>query len=293
MKIAFINLTPSISAQQVYYDKSTYGSTLQLNFSTGMAAGTKFYRMFNVKTNFLGLDINNLRHIITPTASYSYGNNSTMPSGDLRIGGGASVPVDDAIALELSNKLQTKRKSQSVDIVDFKVSSNYNITPKTGTKRGSSFSDFLFELKLLPYSWMSFNADTTYNHYEDYFSNVNWDMKFNFSEGRSIGFGHRYQRKAGKEITFDVDWRLHPKWKFGIYERYQFARIPGYKRGLREQEYFISRDLHCWTLEITYNVTRDKGESIWFVFRLKAFPELEFDLNQSYHEPKPGSQLNP
>jgi hypothetical protein len=68
---------------------------------------------------------------------------------------------------------------------------------------------------------------------------------------------------------------------------------PTLKRGLREQEYTVSRDLHCWVWDITYNVKRGHGESIWFVFRLKAFPELEFEFNQSYHEPKPGSQSNP
>jgi hypothetical protein len=41
---------------------------------------------------------------------------------------------------------------------------------------------------------------------------------------------------------------------------------------------------------VTYNVKRGYGDTIWFVFTLKAFPELQFDFNQDYRAPKPGSQ---
>jgi len=56
---------------------------------------------------------------------------------------------------------------------------------------------------------------------------------------------------------------------------------------VRVQEYRIVRDLHCWTSEILYNVSRDVGESIYIVFRLKAFPELPLEFDTEYHRPKP------
>jgi hypothetical protein len=62
---------------------------------------------------------------------------------------------------------------------------------------------------------------------------------------------------------------------------------------MREQQYSISRDLHCWTVDLTYNDKRGYGSTIWLVFRLKAFPENEFGFDQTYHQPKPGSQSNP
>ncbi len=108
-----------------------------------------------------------------------------------------------------------------------------------------------------------------------------------------MSIGQRYQLKGGNEITYDIEWRLTPKWKFSFYQRYNRGHDPTLKRGLREQEYSISRDLHCWAVELTNNVRRGQGEAVWLVFRLKAFPELEFEYNQSYHAPKPGSQSNP
>ena len=301
MKVTFINLTPFASGQWTYYDKSTtiptYGATSTIVFSTGSDASTKFYRLFNIKSNFLGLDINNLRHIITPSIAYSYSKSSIMPSGKARFGGGATTASGSSASLGLSNKLQTKRNNQSVDFLDFNVSNSYAFKPKTGDKRGSSLSDFLFDLKLLPYSWMSINADATYKHSGarsgasyNRLSNVNYDLNFNLGEERSFGVGQRYQLKGGNELTFDLDWRLNPKWKFSAYQRYYRGHETTRARGLREQEYSISRDLHCWTWDITYNIKRGYGESIWFVFTLKAFPELEFNFNESYHAPKPGSQ---
>ena len=299
-KIAFINLTPFISGQDSYSDKSTYGATSTIVFSTGSDASTKFYRLFNIQSNFLGLDINNLRHIITPSIAYSYSKTSLMPSGKARFGGGATTAGGSSAALTLSNKLQTKRKGQSVDLLDLNVTNTYTFKPKTGAKRGSSLSDFLFTLKLLPYSWMSINSDATYVHSGardsvnyHHFSNANYDFNINLGPERSFGIGQRYQLKGGNEMTYNLIWRLSPKWKFSVYERFNRGHDPTLRRGLREQEYSLSRDLHCWTWDMIYNVKRGYGASIWFMFRLKAFPELGFEYNQTYHQPKPGSQLNP
>ena len=295
-KMSVLQLAPFISSQLTYQDKrTTHGSSLDVILSTGSDLSTKFYRLFNVQTNFLGLGIQGLRHIITPTAGYSYSKSGYKA----RFGGGSSIG-SSAVSLGLSNKLQTKRiGQQAVDLIDFNISSSYTIKPKSGEKRGSSLSDLLFDLDLLPYSWLRINADAIYKHTDRYsqnyrhFSEMNYDVNFALGPERTIGFGQRYQRKGGNEITQSLNWRLNPKWRFSLYQRRIIGHSAGLKTGLREQEYTLSRDLHCWIMEFTYNVKRGAGESVWLVFRLKAFPELEFEFNQSYRAPKPGSQSNP
>ena len=59
---------------------------------------------------------------------------------------------------------------------------------------------------------------------------------------------------------------------------------------VKEQEYTLTRDLHCWEMDINFNETRDEGSEIWLVFRLKAFPEMGFDLGTSFNRRKTGSQ---
>jgi len=294
-RVSFIRLTPFAMNRETFYDANVYGSSIapRTIFYAGTDASTKFYRVFNVKSNLLGMDINGLRHIITPTITYSYNHRPTILSSKLKqIDSIDALARNNSAALELSNKLQTKRNNKSVDFVDFRINSTYTFKPKSGDKRGSSLSDILLYLNFLPNSWIRLDADATYSHYKDYFSDAHADINFSLGKERWIGFGERYQRKGSKEFTFDSEWRVNPKWKFGIYERYNFAKVPNYTSGLREQQYTISRDLHCWAFEVTYNVERGKGETIWCVFRLKAFPEIEFNFDQNYHQPKPGSQTN-
>ena len=296
MKLTLIQLTPFIRNQETFYDKDINGSSIAARniFYFGADASTKFYRTFDVKSNFLGMDINGLRHIITPTVSYSYNHEPNIPSSKLKqIDSIDSITHGNSATLELSNKLQTKRKGQTVDFANLRLDTIYTFNSKAGEAGDSGFSDLLMYLDILPYSWMRMNADATYSHVQDAFTVVNNDLVFDFGKERSVAVGQRYQRKGGNELTFSTNWRISPKWKFGIYERYQFAQTASVKKGLSEQEYTISRDLHCWLMDITYNINQDGGNTIWFIFRLKAFPETEFGFQQSYHQPKHGSQSNP
>lgn len=300
LKIAFVQVKPYVANRETvyssYYNHESYAP--RTIFYSGADLSTRFYRFLNVKTGFLGLDINGLRHIITPTVAYAYNHEPTISSNKIKqIDGIDSITRNNSISVLLSNKLQTKRGGNIVDVVDFRVSTTYNNKPKPSSKTGSSFSDFLFEMELLPYSWLRIDGDATYKHSgsrgdPDYnrFTTASLDVNFDFAKGRTIGFGQRYERKGAKELTFNSDWRINPKWKFGIYERYQFNSIPDMKKGLREQQYTIARDMHCWTAQFTYDIDRVDGHSFWFIFRLKAFPDMEFNFEQSYHKPKMGSQ---
>jgi hypothetical protein len=303
MKASVIRLAPFVSSRQTLYDKAEDGSSLPIRniFYSGVDASTKFYRIFNVKSNFLGMEIDSLRHIITPSISYSYNHEPTVSSSKLRqIDSIDAITQNNSATLELSNKLQTKRKDQSVDLLDARVTTSYIYKPKSGDKLGSNFSDFLFNIKLLPYSWLRLEGDATYKHSGsrsdanyNHFSNVNYDIGFDFGKERTFGLGQRYQREGANEMTCSLNWRLNPKWKFATYHKYNFGGDPTLSNGLREQEYTISRDLHCWVMDVTFNSKKNEGSTFWFIFRLKAFPEMEFGFNQSYHQPKSGSQSNP
>ena len=296
-KLAFLELSPFVASRQTFYDKGADGSSslIRTIFYTGLNVNTKFYRIFNVKSNFLGMDINGLRHIITPSIRYAYNHEPTILGSKLKqIDSVDAILRSNAIAFELSNKLQTKRNDQAVDFADFRITGLYDfyaIDPQTNDK--GSFTDFIFNLNILPYSWMRMDADATYKYQEDYFSTVNYDINFNFGEERSLGFGQRYKRKGSNEITSGLNWRLTPKWKFSIFESYNLGHDPALRRGLREQEYSLSRDLHCWTMDVSCNVKKSEGVSVWLIFKLKAFPEMGFGFNQSYHAPQSGSQANP
>lgn len=302
MKVSFIYVTPFVMDRETVYDKDAGGSAIapRTVFYTGADASTKFFRVFNVKSNFLGMDINSLRHIITPSIGYAYNHEPTIQNSKIKqFDSIDSITRSNAAILELSNKVQTKRNKVSVDLLDARVTTSYIFKPKTGDKRGSNLSDFIFDLQFLPYSWLRLDGDATYKHSGprqaeayNHFSIANYDLNCQVGPGRWFGLGQRYERKAGNELTFNSDWRASPKWKFMLYERYQFTDSASLGKGLRQQQYTLSRDLHCWDMEFSYDQERGKGVTIWLIFRLKAFPDLALNYNQSYHVPKSGSQLS-
>jgi LPS-assembly protein len=302
-KLAFIEFTPFVANEETFYSKDVDGENIapRTIFFSGADMSTRFYRNFDVKTKFAGMEINGLRHIITPSIRYSFNHEPTVSSSHLRqIDPLDSMTRNNGVAIELSNKLQTKRNNVKVDIVDFRVNSVYYFKPKYSAKRGSNLSDIIYHLDIIPTTWMRLIADATYNRSvpqsdPNYckFTTVNYDMNFDLAGKGAFGIGQRYVRKGSNQITSSFNWRLSPKWKFSIYERYEMGSDPSIVRGLKEQEYTLSRDLHCWQMDVTYNISQEQGHSIWFIFRLKAFPEMEFNFNQSYSKPKPGSQSNP
>jgi hypothetical protein len=308
-KVGFIEFKPFVSSRQTFYDKGANDQTgiVRTIFYSGADMSTKFYRIFNVKTNFLGLDINAMRHIITPTVGYLYTHVPTIPGSNIRqIDGVDSINRGNTASLGLSNKLQTKRQGQSVDFVDFLITTDYVLDPKKGDnafltpREGegikSNFSDILFKLKVLPYSWVRLESDATFEHSDhnslsyNKFSLASYDLSFDLGGGRSFSIGQRYERKGKNEVTAGLNWRLSPKWKFAVYQRYNFKKSPVLKLGSQEQQYTLTRDLHCWDLDISYNIKKNEGSTIFFTFRLKAFPENEFGFDQTTHVVKSGEQ---
>jgi lipopolysaccharide export system protein LptA len=306
-KIAFIEFTPYVANRETVYDEDLYKNSLPIRsiFYSGADLSTKFYRIFSLKSNLLGLNINDLRHVITPMIKYSFNREPTIYYRDLkRVDSIDGIRRNNSVALELLNELETKRDDKIIKLADLRLRTTYRNKPKavnSRSKHGSGFSDFLVDLELLPYSWLRIDANATFQHSGfrvdpnyNRFSNINFDFHFNFGEERSLGVSTRYQRKGGKEALLNLNWRLNPKWKIGIYERFQYKDLPelDLERGLQEQQYTLSRDLHCWLIEFTYDIEKDQGHSFWVVFRLKAFPEIEFDFDQSVRQPKAGAQAN-
>ncbi len=307
-KIAFIQFKPFVSSRQTFYDKGAndQNGIMRTIFYSGADMSSKFYRVFDAKTNFLKLDINGLRHIITPSVGYLYTHPPTIPNSNIKyIDGVDTIYRGNTASLSLSNKLQTKRNGQSIDLVDFLATTDLVLDPKLGDnafftapRAGESlkdnFDDILFKLKVLPYSWVRFESDATFEHSEhtninyNKFSLVNYDLSFDFAKERSFSIGQRYARKGSNEVTAFLKWRLSPKWKFGIYERFNLKKSSSLDFGFQEQEYTLTRDLHCWEMDFTLNKKEISGTTIFFTFRLKAFPENEFGFDQAMTRKKSG-----
>ena len=285
-KISFISINPYAGVRQTYFSEDAlYNSNIVRGiFYTGIDLSTKFFRIFDVKGDLLGSQINRLRHVITPSIEYSYIHDpSVPPSNLLNFDEIDSIDRENKVTLSLENKLQTKRDDKSCDLARLIVSTDYLFKQDPG---GSRFSDITSDLEVTPVDWLRIESDTTFDTRKKYFTAINTDLFVNDKDNKwSFGLGRRWQREGTEQLEFQTKYRINPKWEFSVYERF----YPVFDH-LKEQEYVITRDLHCWELTLSYNVTRGKGEEIWFAFRLKAFPEMGFEFNKSYHGPKVGSQ---
>ena len=79
-----------------------------------------------------------------------------------------------------------------------------------------------------------------------------------------------------------MNWRINEEWAVKVYERFEFQEGES-----EEFEITVSKEMfNCLIVDFSYN-HRDKEDSFFFVFRLKAFPKASFELSQTYNRPKP------
>jgi hypothetical protein len=166
-----IEVTPRAGVRQSFYTKDIQGSNRegQRNlfsgqFSMGADASLKLFRLFPLTSNALGLNLNWLRHVVTPTLSYSYTHRPTVQNELLNFAaaGGAS----NSLSFGLENKLQTKRvvtkgsKPRSVDLGRLLVSVPYSFRG-THNKQGGRLGDWPIDLEVYPWPWLRAETDFT------------------------------------------------------------------------------------------------------------------------------------
>ncbi len=314
-----LNFNPYAGTRQTYYSRNKYGRTNIARgiFDTGVEFSTKFYKIYDINTNMLDLDLNRIRHIVTPTAHYYYTHQPTVSMDNLmQFDGIDALKEQNGITLSLENKLQTKRREESVDLVDFIISTDYQFklkervfpTFKNSDYKTRKFTSVDMQLELTPYPWLytlsKMRIDT--KHCLPDFASV--DLLAGKNVERSLALGYRYERSFDPNLIVDPDtnknvlnfltldtiYRFNEKWKARVY-----WRVNANKGYIDEHQYTIYRDLHCWTLEFTYDLRpyqNDKtitDQIFWFALRLKAFPDQPIGISRTYSRTRAGRPGDP
>ncbi len=289
-KLMFFEIKPYVGGRQTYYSKAIdpdkYNSIRGL-FTTGSDLSTKFYRIYDIYTDALGLNIKRLRHIITPSVAYQYTHDPTIPNNNDydQFDSLDKMARGHGIIFAVENKLQTKRDLKSVDLLRTIISTDFFLKEHPGNVGG--FNTLKADVELTPYEWLAFLLDSTYDTRTRRLNEVNFDLLLNDGGDKwFLKFGKRWKgHRVDDQITTQMGYRPNQKWIFKVYQRYDVE-----KGILKEQEYAFVRDLHCWTVEVNFNETRGLGGEIWLVFTLKDFPEIGIDWGTSFNRRKPGSQ---
>lgn len=304
-----LSVTPYAGIGNTYYSRNKWGTTNEIRtfFREGVDSSIKFYKLYDINTNLLGLDINKLRHVVTPTANYYHIHQPTISPDNLTIYDGIdSIDTANSVALSLENKLQTKRKfgdeMKSVDLLRLMVTTDYPFRlrkERLKRKTRNIFNDVDFKLDFIPYPWLYVVSDWSITTREKYIVDTahitfvagdenKWSLSAGqtFSDLRSTG-GSRIN-----QVTMDGKYKINDKWSIHAYERFDLS-VRSAQGNLKcyQQEITLSRDLHCWTADLTYGVSGSNNHTLWLILRCKAFPDIPIGLNQTYSRPRPGATL--
>lgn len=287
----FVSVNPFIGGRETFYTEDASGNdnVSRYLFTTGVDLYTRLYKIYDLETDFLNLDIHEIRHLIIPSAQYTYVEEPNLvPKQLLQFDGIDDLRRKNAVELSIEHKLQTKRrdkggKRKTIDLLTFIVSTEYIF--RDDVDRDNKLMGINYDLEIRPYNWMNIDADAKFDREKMSFDTINADLYIDKSEDLRFGAGYRYEKHENSQVTGELSYRINKDWKFNIYERYELQ-----EKTFEEQEYSISKDLHCWLGEFTCRIKDEKDFTFWVIFRLKAFPDIPFFFRTTYHGPEPGSR---
>jgi LPS-assembly protein len=300
-KLGPLNLTPFGTFRETVYSRNKWEGDIitRETIGGGLNAFSRFHRIFDVNTDALDLDINSLRHIIVPSAQYFHTHQPTVDNDSLlQMDDIDTLKKENGVTLSLENKLQTKRHRgesfEAVDLVRFIVSTDYIFRMEKGKlkfEKEGRFEDLHFDLELRPYSWLYIDGELDITPKNEAVNKGSVEASFRPWENFRMDMGYRYEKLSPKprnQFTFDLSYAISPKWRIGLYERFDLQG-----GAVEEQQFSVTRDLHCWEVEFVYDV---KGSNlieddftVWLAFKIKAFPDLQLGLSRSFKTRSPGA----
>jgi LPS-assembly protein len=290
-KLGFLNVIPYGTFRETVYSRDKWKKDVIARTTIGGGIDTyaSFHRTFDFISDWAGMEINQLRHIIVPKVRYFNTQQPNVNRDDLfQMDDLDEIENENGVRFSIENKLQTKRNDgEQVDLVRFIMSAGYDFRLKKGAfafQDESGFTDVTFDMELRPYSWFYIDGKLDISADSAAINTGSLEFSIDPANDFRLNFGYRYEKKPSdpqNQLTFDLSYRLNPKWRFGLYERFDLQQ-----RKIEEQQISVTRDLHCWEVEVAYDVEGgnffEDDYTLWIAFKIKAFPDLQLGLSRSF-----------
>jgi hypothetical protein len=291
LKLGDVAVTPFVGARHTFYSRDLDGDErtfIRNNAEAGADASVKFFKVYDASFHQWGIDIDQARHIFTPSVGYFYQSRPTHDAFSLqqydRID---TLDHESTATVDFENKIQIKYRERANDpespvimrefmrsVVSFEFA-----LPQADV---SKLDQILMDVEVHPWSWMSLSADSRYSTEYARYEEANFDVSHERGPLK-LGFGQRVAYDQSNQSTMHVEWKMNPKWKIGVYERYDFSRSDESEGGQNDEfELVLERyNFYCWTVRLIYN--RSHGENGFFItFTPSAFPETSYGRTQQY-----------
>lgn len=271
-----------------YSEQINSGSATYRNIAEyGMDLRTQFYKTHDVSFDKLGIEVNQLRHIVEPSVRFEGMESSVDNKRLTRFDTVDALDDSQQVVLGLENRLQTKRvvggKPKRVDIVSLNTYLHFEITPLDFTTDGKRFTMFENEFTFRPYEWLQYQARVDYDFSTTNFRRMNQDFLIQQGKWKFL-FGYRYVHNyfdwydqqtidESQQFVFDSRYVINHLWEVGGYIRWDSQT-----GSLGEWQVSATRDLHDFILDFGYNVRNslinNYNNELFFNFRMKAFPSF-------------------
>ncbi|MDP2896261.1 MAG: LPS assembly protein LptD [bacterium] len=231
---------------------------------TEMELFTKIFRTWDVQNPKLGIDA--LRHVVEPSITYAYAPDPTVEPEELL----HFDPVDEVdymnqFRLGVRNKLQTKRRQRTWDLIDFDFYTYY--FPKESPE-GNSFSDLFLDMEIWPSNNLKFETDARIDPYDGTLDEFNTQFTVFNTDKWAANIEYRHRLEESDLLASEFYYRINSNWAIKVYERYEFET-----NELEEVEVALYRDLHDWQSAFSFRHREDENQ-FWVVFYLKPYPEM-------------------
>jgi hypothetical protein len=320
--LSYLNVTPSFSIRDFWYylpysDQAVIAG-LETNslknrqtWSTSLALSTNLYG--SVAPNVAG--VTGLRHVMTPSASFTYVPEFRRNLEYARFtGAGSSSGKSKNVSFTLGNQFQMKyRRGESeskISLLNVSSSASYDFV--RDVRRWSNLSTSVSTPAIRN---VSLSVSMVHDLYNDVTGDLQWwnprlrtvsisseySTMFRIpvggmeSQPPSIAsavasgsspfrfqFSHRYSESRGTSFTsishwvsFSFDFSLSKNWRVRYHQNYNFR-----ERESTDKAIDLYRDLHCWEGTFTW-IPAGSRKGYYFKLSAKLIPDLKFEKSES------------
>jgi LPS-assembly protein len=229
MKIApWLSFTPTLGLRETVYseglDATKNNKRLDL-FSresfdvTAAFEGPRIEKIFSLKNKY----IPKVKHLIEPRLTYSF-----IPDLDeidrekIKVLDGIdSVNRQSSVTYSLTQRLLQKELEKegtfsTREVLRFDISQSFDLIEATGSENSENkrpFADIRFDLDSRLTDTLEFNADTTFDIYDDAFEAWNFEIGVKPVDSLFLSLERRYVRRGDVFTIASLDWAMKEGWR--------------------------------------------------------------------------------
>jgi hypothetical protein len=240
--------------------------------SLGLNTSATLSRTYSIYNKLL--NINRLRHIMTPEVRFNFIPIVTQNPEDLnQFDGIDALDTYQSIVLGLRNRFQTKRgetgEETPVDLIDFNIA--FNLFPGNAglNRKRDDFIELDIKMKLTDKISL-LSEHNEFNLGKGGVDILNLGLDYKVMPNWNFFIGNRYIDDFSSSVIFSSALSLSEKWRMTFYEQYDFkakqnasseqpARTESQNLSTR---FVVSRFFHDWIVNMIINKSNTRGDTV-------------------------------